>query len=99
MIDAGVGRADALDGGEHGEVEADHADGGDEREQAELLQRRPAEPALEQRGEDQRADRVADALAGRVRVVDERLADRERRADDDRGGRASDPCRSWRRGR
>ena len=99
---AGVGRADVLDRAEQREVEADHADGGDEREQRELLQRGLAEPALEQRGEDQRADRVADQLAGGVRVGDERVADRERRADDDSvGGRArrAQPWIAWSRAR
>ena len=52
---------------------------------------RAAEPALEQRREDQRAAGVADQLAGRVRVGDERRADRERRADDDRRRRAARP--------
>ena len=62
---AGVGGADLLDGAEQREVEADHADGGDEREHAQLADGGEAEPALQQRREDQRAAGVADQLARR----------------------------------
>lgn len=75
--------------GEHREVEADHADGGEQRESAPLARREPpqrAQAALPEQWQEQQArDGVADELAAGVRVVAQDAVGGEGAAHEDAG--------------
>jgi hypothetical protein len=76
-------------GGEDGEVEADHADGGEEREPCPLARCQPAQgrrAASSDQGQEQQAgEAVTQELAARVRVVAQDAVGGEGAADEDAG--------------
>lgn len=87
--DAGNRRFRRTFGGEHREVEADHADGREQREAPPLAcrepaQRRRATPA-DQRQQQDAGETVAEELAARVRVVTQDAVGGEGASDEDAG--------------
>ncbi|GAB2964899.1 hypothetical protein GCM10023080_027730 [Streptomyces pseudoechinosporeus] len=76
-------------GGEHGEVEADHADGRDQREPYPLSYRQPAQgrhaASADQGQEQQTGEAVAQELAARVRVFAQDAVGGEGASDKDAG--------------
>jgi len=85
-------------GGDHGEVEADHADGREQREACPLARRQRAQGCRaapsDQREEQQAGEAVAQELAARVRVVAEDAVGGEGCSDEDGGeSREQGPAR------